>query len=125
MSSTPAIFRFDPPGTPPVIDHPRPDRRQDGNPTRQTWTLFEAPQGDLSAGIWTCEVGRWRIVFPADKDEYFFVLEGVVRLHDMAGGHTEFRAGQGGVIPGGFVGAFEVVEPVRKHFVVVDRAAAR
>lgn len=122
---TPAIVRFDPPSTPPAIDHPRPDRRQAGNPTRQTWTLFEAPQGDLSAGIWACEVGRWRIVFPPDKDEYFFVLEGVVRLHDQQGGHTEFRAGQGGVIPGGFVGAFEVVEPVRKHFVVLDRAAAR
>jgi uncharacterized cupin superfamily protein len=25
------------------------------------------------------------------------------------------------VIPGGFEGAFEVVEAVRKHFVVVDR----
>lgn len=121
MSRTPQIIRFDPPATAAQIDHPRPDRLQAGNPRRQTWNLYEAPQGDLSAGIWACEVGRWRIVFPAGKDEYFFVLEGVVRLHDTAGSFTEFRAGQGGVIPGGFEGAFEVVEPVRKHFVVIER----
>jgi uncharacterized cupin superfamily protein len=31
------------------------------------------------------------------------------------------RAGEGAVIPAGFVGAFEVVEAVRKHFVVIER----
>jgi uncharacterized cupin superfamily protein len=122
-SPAPAIVRFDPPAGAPELDRPRRDRLEAGDPQRRTWTLYEAPQGDLSAGIWACEVGRWRIVFPEGKDEYFFVLEGVVRLHDgMRGGFTEFRAGQGGVIPGGFTGAFEVVEPVRKHFVVVDRS---
>lgn len=122
MSTAPTIIRFDPPSGEPALDRPRPERLEAGHPLRRTWSLYEAPQGDLSAGIWACEVGRWRIVFPEGKDEYFFVLEGVVRLHDAAGGFTEFQAGQGGVIPGGFVGAFEVVQPVRKHFVVVDRA---
>ena len=28
---------------------------------------------------------------------------------------------KGAVIPGGFEGAFEVIETVRKHFVVVER----
>lgn len=126
MSSAapPAIVRFDPPATEPELDRPRRDRLESGDPLRCTWTLYKAPQGDLSAGIWACEVGRWRIVFPEGKDEYFFLLEGVVRLHDgTSGGFTEFRAGQAGVIPGGFVGAFEVVSPVRKHFVVVERGA--
>lgn len=126
--TAPAIVRLDPPAsapaTEPVLDRPRRDRLESGDPLRQTWTLYEAPQGDLSAGTWACEVGRWRIVFPEGKDEVFFLLEGVVRLHDgERGGFTEFRAGQGGVIPGGFVGAFEVVEPVRKHFVVRERPA--
>ncbi len=125
-SGTPAaIARIEiPEGLAPALDRPRPDRLEAGNPLRQTWSVYEAPHGDLSVGLWACEVGRWRIVFPEGKDEYFFVLEGVVRLHDTAGTFTEFRAGQGGVIPGGFDGAFEVVEPVRKHYVVLDRAAA-
>jgi uncharacterized cupin superfamily protein len=60
-------------------------------------------------------------VFPAGKEEYFFVLEGHVRLHDRDGGFVDLLKGQGAVIPGGFEGAFEVLEPVRKHFVVVER----
>lgn len=119
--STAAIIRFDAPAAAPVVDHPRPDRREHGVPERRTWTLYEsAPQG-LSAGIWCCDPGRWRIVFPPDKHEYFFVLEGRVRLHERAGGFVEIGAGEGAVIPGGFEGSFEVLERVRKHFVVVER----
>ena len=117
----PHIVTLDAPATPGVIDHPRPDRLDAGNPRRETWTLYESADGQMSTGIWACEVGRWRIVFPPGKDEYFFVLEGWVRLHDRDGGYTDVRAGQAAVIPGGFEGAFEVLEPVRKHFVVVER----
>lgn len=117
----PAIVRFAQPEHSGVIDHPKPERLQQGNPRRETWTLYESADGQTSAGIWACEVGRWRIVFPADKEEYFFVLSGHVRLHDAAGAWVDVRAGQGAVIPAGFEGAFEVIEPVRKHFVVVDR----
>jgi uncharacterized cupin superfamily protein len=115
------IVRFDTPAAEPAIDHPRADRREVGNPERRTWTLYESGPEGLNAGIWACEVGRWRIVFPPARHEYFFVLEGVVRLHDLQGGCVEVRAGEGAVIPGGFEGAFEVVERVRKHFVVVER----
>jgi len=115
------IVRFDQPATEPAIDRPRADRREVGNPERRTWALYESAPEGLSAGIWECEVGRWRIVFPPSKHEYFFVLEGVVRLHDAQGGFVEVRAGEAAVIPGGFEGAFEVVERVRKHFVVVER----
>jgi len=117
----PAIIRFDPPAAGPVVDHPREDRRVRGCPRRETWTLYESSDGVTSCGIWICEPGAWRIVFPPTKEEYFFVLEGRVRLHDAAGGHTEVAAGQGAVIPAGFEGMFEVLEPVRKHFVVVER----
>lgn len=121
--NTSAIVRFDAPGFAPVIDHPREDRREAGNPERRTWTLYEPPAGDLSAGIWECEPGRWRIVFAPDKDEYFFVLQGHVRLHDVRGGVTDVKAGEAAVIPAGFEGSFEVVERVRKHFVLIERSA--
>mgnify|MGYP003597026552 CR=1 FL=1 len=118
----PSIVRFDSPQGEGTVDYPREDRRQNGCPKRETWSLYESADGQMSAGIWACEVGRWRIVFPANKEEYFFVLQGHVRLHDLQGGWTDVLAGQGAVIPAGFEGAFEVLEPVRKHFVVVDRS---
>ena len=117
----PTIVRFDPPDVAGEIDHPREDRREQGCPRRETWALYTSADGVVDSGLWQCEVGRWRIVFPPNKDEYFFVLEGRLRLHDTAGQSTEVVAGQGAVIPGGFTGSFEVLERVRKHFVVVTR----
>jgi uncharacterized cupin superfamily protein len=117
----PRIVRFDQPLEAGSHDRPRPDRLQSGNPLRETWALYASADGQTTAGIWACEVGRWRIQFPPTKEEYFFVLEGHVRLHDAQGGHTDVRAGQGAMIPAGFEGAFEVLQPVRKHFVVVER----
>lgn len=118
-----SIIRFDPPGTEPVIDYPRAERRLSGVPERRTWTLYESLRGDLSAGIWACQPGSWRIVFPDTEDEYFCVLEGRVRLHDAEGRITEVGPGEAAIIPAGFEGVFEVIEPVRKHFVVIDRSA--
>lgn len=120
----PGILRFDSPPTEPAIDHPRPERLESGNPERRTWTLYESGPAGLAAGIWACEAGRWRIAFPPGKHEYFFVLEGRVRLHDARGGAMDVGPGEAAVIPGGFEGSFEVVEPVRKHFVVVEAAQA-
>ncbi len=117
----PAITRFDAPGHPPVIDQPRESRRQVGAPLRQTWTLYEHPADGVAAGIWCCEPGRWRIEFGAHEHEYFIVLEGRARLHADDGAVTDIGPGQAAVIPAGFRGAFEVLEPVRKHFVVVER----
>ena len=114
------IALLEPPdGLAPTLDHPRPDRRVAGNPLRRTWLLHEA--GPVSAGVWACEPGRWRIAFPTTRQEVFHVLEGRVRLHGPHG-TTEVGPGQGAVIPPGFEGEFEVVEAVRKQFVLVDTA---
>jgi uncharacterized cupin superfamily protein len=107
-------------GLAPAHDQPREERRVQGEPQRRTWTLHEA--GPMSVGVWECEVGRWRIVFPENRQEYFHVLRGRVRLHGPAGA-VDIGPGQGGVIPPGFEGEFEVLEVVRKHFVFVDMAA--
>ena len=102
----------------PALDQPREERRVQGAPWRKTWLLHDS--APMSAGVWECEVGRWRIVFPANEQEYFFVISGLARLHGPDGVVTDIGPGQACVIPPGFVGEFEVVEPVRKHFVVVE-----
>jgi hypothetical protein len=58
-------------------------------------------------------VGRWRIVFPPGRQESVHVLEGQVRLHGP-GSAVAIGPGQGGVIPPGFAGEFEVLVPVRR-----------
>ena len=101
------------------IDYPRPDRLVKGNPQRLTFSLYEHPH--MNCGIWQCEVGAWNIQFADNKQEFFQVIEGVVRLHDReTQTFVEITAGDAGVIPPGFVGTFEVVEAVKKYYVVVE-----
>ena len=100
------------------VDFPRPDRLVIGNPKRDTYSAYEHP--NMSCGIWQCEVGAWNIVFDDNKQEFFNVIEGVVRIHDQHGQYIEVTAGQAGIIPPGFVGTFEVVAAVKKYYVVVE-----
>ena len=115
------ILRFDQPASAPTVDHPREARREVGVPERHTWTLYEPAGEGVSAGIWDCEPGRWRIVFGPNEHEYFVVLSGRVRVHDQDGSFTEAGPGEALLIPPNFEGSFEVLEKVRKHFVIVDR----
>jgi uncharacterized cupin superfamily protein len=116
---TPAIVKFDPPATAPEIDFPREERRENGAPERRTWVLYESAPAGLFAGIWECEVGRWRIQMDPTEHEYMVVLAGRARLHAPGGTFTEVGPGEALVIPAGFAGSFEVLERVRKHFVIV------
>ncbi|WP_180076862.1 cupin domain-containing protein [Acinetobacter sp. YH12251] len=100
------------------IDFPRPDRLVQGNPKRETASLYVHP--NMDCGIWQCEVGAWNIVFAPNKQEFFTILEGLVRIHDQQGGYIEISAGQAGIIPPSFQGKFEVVEAVKKYYVVVE-----
>jgi len=119
----PAITEFRLQSPTPEYDHPREERRLVGNPQRTTWNHFTNASGEVSAGIWACERGSWRIEFGPRKDEYFCVLEGRCRVIDEDGYAAEAGPGDAMVIPAGFKGVFEVVEPVRKHYVIVDRAS--
>lgn len=101
------------------IDYPRPDRLVKGNPQRLTYDLYTHPH--MGCGIWQCEVGAWNIQFADNKQEFFQVIEGVVRIHDpKTDSYIEVSAGHAGIIPPAFVGTFEVIEAVKKYFVIVE-----
>lgn len=109
--------------TPASVDRPRPERLVDGNPLRTTWNHFE--RDGMSAGLWSCAPGAWRIAFADDTDEFFHVLSGRIRITDEAGLARVFGPGEACVIPAGFKGVFEVLEPVTKHYVFVKRGEMR
>lgn len=102
-----------------TIDYPRPDRLVKGNPERLTYSLYEHPY--MSCGIWQCEVGAWNIQFADNKQEFFQIIEGIVRIHDeKTNSFIEVTAGNAGIIPPAFIGTFEVVEAVKKYYVLVE-----
>lgn len=108
---------------PAVVDYPQQARLITGNPRRETWTMFEDASVAMSCGVWACEVGCWRIQFSPQKAEFFYVLTGRVRLWTPDDAFFEVGPGEAAVIPAGFVGKFEVLEPVKKYFVVVSPTA--
>lgn len=119
----PALVAFADAVSAPAHDHPKPERLVKGNPLRTTWEHYSNPSGEVSCGVWACEPGAWRIAFDECSDEYFHVLEGRIRIADAEGNAREFGPGDACVIPAGFNGTFEVLEPVKKHYMMVKRKA--
>jgi uncharacterized cupin superfamily protein len=95
-----------------------PEKLLQGNPRQTAWVHYTDPSGRFTAGIWHSECGRWKIHYT--EEEYCRVLEGVSVITDQAGTAVTVRAGEEFVIPAGFSGTWEVVEPTRKRFVIYE-----
>lgn len=75
----------------------------------------------MNIRIWQCEVGAWKIQFAENKQEFFQIIEGIVRIHDVkTNSFIEVTAGNAGIIPPAFAGTFEVVKAVKKYYVIVE-----
>jgi uncharacterized cupin superfamily protein len=81
---------------------------------------YSSENGAFTTGTWTHPRG----IFPAEfnYDEVCVLLEGHVRLTSETGFTAEFKAGETFVIPKGFKGTWETLEPVRKHYIIFDRS---
>jgi uncharacterized cupin superfamily protein len=118
-----AIIAFATQQTQPEYDHPRAERLLRGNPQRTTWNHYTNNSGEVFAGVWACEAGSWQIEMGPTEDEFFFVTQGRCRLIDADGNAVEVGPGQSLVIPAGFKGVFDVLEPMQKHYMIVERKA--
>ena len=120
----PALIHFSDPLPAPNHDRPPPERAIGEPPYRSTQEVYTSTEESLSVGEWSCTPGAWRIAFHAHRHEFFHVLDGRLRIVDAAGSAREFGPGDAGVIPAGFCGTFEVLEPVRKRYVMIDAPAS-
>ena len=116
-----AILRsFTDPAPEPNIDYPHPERLIRGNPKRTTWNRYE--ENGVFMGEWACEVGAWKIAFGNDEHEYFQVISGRCRVCDEQGNGTEYGPGDGCMMGPRFVGTFEVLQPLLKRYMIIDRS---
>ncbi|WP_174873672.1 cupin domain-containing protein [Vogesella oryzae] len=96
-----------------------PAERQLSGPCLQSVEMhYSDPTGQFHAGLWSGGVGAWRVKYT--ECEFCTLLEGLVRLHGDDGSVVEIRAGQHFVIPAGFEGVWEVLEPAKKTFAVFE-----
>ncbi len=76
-------------------------------------------EGNLTAGTWECEPGKLRL--DLDITEFCHLLSGHWILTSESGQVTEIRAGDSWVFPKGWKGTAEVVETVRKVYLIVSQ----
>jgi uncharacterized cupin superfamily protein len=71
-----------------------------------------------AAGIWACTPGSWTVSDRQDT-EVSVVLSGRGRITDADGEAREIEAGDLLILPLGWSGQWEILEPLRKIYVVV------
>ena len=73
--------------------------------------------GRMITGTWECEPGTLQL--DLDLTEFCHLLEGHWKFTSEAGVVTEVRAGDSWVFPRGWKGTAEVIEKVRKVYMMV------
>jgi uncharacterized protein len=84
--------------------------------TTETLNHYTDPTEQFFAGIWQSSVGAKTVNYT--EEEVCVILEGRVRLTDLQGNTKEFGAGSTFVLPSGFKGTWETLEPVKKIYVI-------
>ncbi len=96
---------------------PDPERPASLGPGEAEMSLAEFTEGPLESGVWTCGVGSWDET-DTPADEIMVLLEGKVRLVGADGVVTEAGAGELLHVPAGWSGQWNVIEPIRKVWVM-------
>lgn len=99
-----------------------PDRLLAGDPTTTTRNFFSDPDGVFFAGIWESTRGRWRVTY--SEYEFCHITRGRVRIEGPSGQRWEFGPGDTFVIPAGFAGVWDVIEPMAKLYVIFEPKSA-
>ncbi|WP_236174269.1 cupin domain-containing protein [Pseudomonas pseudonitroreducens] len=100
---------------------PAPDRIIKGDPAQNVRNHYASDCGQFNVGIWEGEPGHWNVSYT--EHEYCEILQGVSVIRDANGGAKTVRVGDRFVIPAGFSGTWEVLEPCRKVYVIFEQKA--
>jgi len=86
-------------------------------PEQTNNSFFE--EGNLIAGTWECAPGKLKLEL--DVTEFCHLLKGHWVLTSESGQVTEIKAGDSWVFPLGWKGTAEVVETVRKVYMIITQ----
>jgi uncharacterized cupin superfamily protein len=103
------------------VSKPPADRLLAGDPEQTARNFFSDSSGRFFAGVWESTPGRWRVRYT--ENEFCHLTRGRIRIADASGGQWTFKAGDTFVIPAGFAGTWEVIEPAAKLYVIYEPAA--
>ena len=87
-----------------------------GTPTQTVANVYSDAGNAFHCGLWEGQVGAWRVSY--SEHEFCHLLTGRVRLLGDDASEITLQAGDSFVIPAGFEGVWEVLEPARKLYAV-------
>ena len=94
------------------------DRLISGQPTQAVANAYSDPGEAFHCGVWEGDVGAWRVQYT--EHEFCHMLAGCVRIVGNDGSERTVATGDSFVIPAGFAGIWEVLEPARKLYAVYE-----
>jgi uncharacterized cupin superfamily protein len=94
------------------------ERLLTGRPMQVVANAYSDAGNAFHCGVWEGEVGAWRVAYT--EHEFCHLLAGRVRMRGDDGNETTLVAGDSFVIPAGFEGIWEVLEPARKLYAVYE-----
>jgi uncharacterized cupin superfamily protein len=118
--SVPAIIDFRRPGAPAASPFDA-AKLLAGAPRATVDNRYSDPSQQFHCGTWASTPGRWKVSY--SEHEFCYLLEGRVRLVSDDGVVVEFGPGDAFVVPAGFIGTWETLESVRKHYAIFERGA--
>lgn len=119
-AAAPLLIPMAPPDAQPLVWTPRDVLR--GQAVQRAWILYQDPSAQFSAGIWECDEGAWTVHYT--ECEYVQMLAGRILIIDAQGQRRVVGPLDSFVVPVGFSGSWEVLEPARKYFAVFEQTGA-
>lgn len=97
---------------------PAPENLLRGEPRQQICNVLSSSDGRFHVGQWASGVGTWRVHYA--EYELCHLLEGSVRITPEQGEGRVYGPGDTFVMPSGFLGTWEVIEPCRKIYAIYE-----
>jgi hypothetical protein len=97
-----------------------PARLAAGSPMPEQFVrnAYTDASGRFFAGIWRSSVGAWRVSYT--ENELCVLTAGRVRITDEHGRQSTYGPGDSFVMPAGFSGLWEVLEPAQKFYAIYE-----
>jgi uncharacterized protein len=87
-------------------------------PVQHVRNVFTDATGHFFSGIWHSTPGAWRVTYT--ENELCVLTEGRVRITNDRGQASSFGPGDCWVMPAGFRGVWEVLEPAKKFYAIYE-----
>ncbi len=113
-----SILMCRPGAAPTETFEPAAERIVHGPVVQRIWIDYTDPSGQFCVGRWECDSGAWRVIYT--EHEYCRMYAGRIRITDEAGQAREVVKGDSFVVPAGFRGVWEVLEPAGKEFTIYE-----